>query len=70
MSAIKREKLHQLKRREEARFIAEHPKSAELYARAKHWLLGGVPMNWMNKWAGALPVFVAKAKGAHFTDVD
>jgi len=70
MSAIKREKLHQLKRREEARFIAEHPKSAELYARAKHWLLGGVPMNWMNKWAGAFPVFVAKAKGAHFTDVD
>jgi len=70
MSAIKREKLHQLKRREEARFIAEHPKSAELYARAKHSLLGGVPMNWMNKWAGAFPVFVAKAKGAHFTDVD
>ncbi|HEU0369930.1 MAG TPA: aspartate aminotransferase family protein [Candidatus Acidoferrum sp.] len=70
MSAIKREKLHQLKQREEARFIAEHPKSAELYARAKHSLLGGVPMNWMNKWAGAFPVFVAKAKGAHFTDVD
>ena len=70
MSAIKREKLHLLKQREEARFIAEHPKSAELYARAKHSLLGGVPMNWMNKWAGAFPVFVAKAKGAHFTDVD
>jgi glutamate-1-semialdehyde 2,1-aminomutase len=70
MSAIKREKLHQLKQREEARFIAEHPKSAELYARAKHSLLGGVPMNWMNKWAGAFPVFVAEAKGAHFLDVD
>jgi glutamate-1-semialdehyde 2,1-aminomutase len=70
MSAINREKLHQLKQREEARFIAEHPKSAELYARAKHSLLGGVPMNWMNKWAGAFPVFVGNAKGAHFTDVD
>ena len=70
MSAIKRDELHQLKQREEARFIADHPKSAELYARAKHSLLGGVPMNWMNKWAGAFPVFVAKAKGAHFTDVD
>jgi glutamate-1-semialdehyde 2,1-aminomutase len=70
MSAINREKLHQLKQREEARFIVEHPKSAELYARAKHSLLGGVPMNWMNKWAGRFPVFVAKAKGAHFTDVD
>jgi glutamate-1-semialdehyde 2,1-aminomutase len=29
-----------------------------------------VPMNWMKKWAGAFPVFVAKAKGAHFTCVD
>src|SRR5258708_34446299 len=27
-------------------------------------------MNWMKKWAGAFPVFVAYAKGAHFTDVD
>jgi glutamate-1-semialdehyde 2,1-aminomutase len=70
MSAIKREKLHQLKQREEARFIAEHPKSAELHARAKRSLLGGVPMNWMNKWAGAFPVFVTRAKGAHFTDAD
>ena len=70
MTTINREKLQQLKQREEKRFIAEHPKSAELYARAKHSLLGGVPMNWMNKWAGAFPVFVERAKGAHFTDVD
>lgn len=70
MNTIHREKLHQLKQREEQRFIHEHPKSAELYARAKRSLLGGVPMNWMNKWAGAFPVFVERAEGAHFTDVD
>jgi glutamate-1-semialdehyde 2,1-aminomutase len=70
MSAISRENLGKLRAREENRFIAEHPKSAELYRRAQHSLLGGVPMNWMNKWAGAFPVFVARAKGAHFTDVD
>ena len=70
MTTINREKLRQLKQREEKRFVAEHPKSAELYARAKHSLLGGVPMNWMNKWAGAFPVFVERAQGAHFTDVD
>src|SRR5690349_5315057 len=70
MSTISREKLHELKQREEKRFIAEHPRSAEMYARAKGSLLGGVPMNWMKKWAGAFPVFVARAKGAHFTDVD
>ena len=70
MNTISRERLHTLRQREEKGFIAEHPKSAELYTRAKNSLLGGVPMNWMKKWAGAFPVFVAKAKGAHFTDVD
>jgi glutamate-1-semialdehyde 2,1-aminomutase len=67
---IDRNKLDELRRREEARFVADHPHSAALYARAKQSLLGGVPMNWMNKWAGAFPLFVARAKGAHFTDVD
>ena len=70
MTIFNRDRLHQLKHREEQRFTADHPKSAELYARAKHSLLGGVPMNWMKKWAGGFPVFVAHAKGAHFTDVD
>jgi glutamate-1-semialdehyde 2,1-aminomutase len=70
MSKIDRSKLHELQIREEQKFIAEHPRSAEMYARAKKSLLGGVPMNWMRKWAGAFPVFVAHAKGAHFTDVD
>src|ERR1700731_1877751 len=70
MTAIDRAKLKQLHHREEARFLANHPKSAALYARAQSSLLGGVPMNWMKKWAGAFPVFVKSAKGAHFTDVD
>src|SRR5215467_10164145 len=70
MSEISRERLQELKQREERKFVAEHPRSAELYARARGSLLGGVPMNWMKKWAGAFPVFVARAKGAHFTDVD
>src|SRR6266478_4189496 len=70
MTAISREKLKQLSKREEQKFVAEHPKSAELYARARKSLLGGVPMNWMRKWAGAFPVFVERAKDAHFTDVD
>jgi glutamate-1-semialdehyde aminotransferase len=39
------------------------------YARAQKSLLGGVPMNWMKKWAGKFPVFVAEAHGAHFKDV-
>jgi glutamate-1-semialdehyde 2,1-aminomutase len=70
MTHIDRAKLHSLHQREEKRFVAEHPRSAELYLRAQASLLGGVPMNWMNKWAGAFPVFVKTASGAHFTDVD
>jgi glutamate-1-semialdehyde 2,1-aminomutase len=59
-----------LQGREAKRFIAEHPRSAVLFEKAKDSLLGGVPMNWMIKWPGAFPVFVQHAKGAHFTDVD
>jgi glutamate-1-semialdehyde 2,1-aminomutase len=70
MTTLDRAKLKKLLEREEKRFVAEHPCSAELYQRAQHSLLGGVPMNWMKKWAGAFPVFVKYAKGAHFTDVD
>ncbi len=70
MTIIDRTKLHSFHKREEQRFIAEHPRSAELYRRAQNSLLGGVPMNWMKKWAGAFPVFVKTADGAHFTDAD
>src|SRR3984893_15258674 len=70
MTTIDRKKLHALHQRESARFISDHPRSAALYQRAQSSLLGGVPMNWMKKWAGAFPIFVKSAKGAHFTDVD
>ena len=70
MLAINREKLQRLHSREEKQFLATHPHSAVLYDRAQHSLLGGVPMNWMKKWPGPFPVFVAHAHGAHFTCVD
>jgi glutamate-1-semialdehyde 2,1-aminomutase len=55
---------------EKRRFAADHPRSKALFERARASLLGGVPMNWMVKWAGDFPVFVEDANGAHFTDVD
>src|SRR6266704_2578186 len=70
MTAIDRTRLKQLHSHEESRFLADHPKSAALYQRAQSSLLGGDPINWMKKWAGAFPIFVKSAKGAHFTDVD
>jgi glutamate-1-semialdehyde 2,1-aminomutase len=55
---------------EQQRFAASHPRSRELFERAQGSLLGGVPMSWMGQWAGAFPIFVREAAGAHLTDVD
>jgi glutamate-1-semialdehyde 2,1-aminomutase len=65
-----RERLRGLLLAEEERFSEQHPRSKELFEQGKQSLLGGVPMPWMTEWAGAYPVFVAEASGAHFTDVD
>ncbi len=64
------ERLPALMRREEERFVASHPRSGELAARAHEHLLAGVPMHWMRKWAGGFPLFVAEATGSRFVDVD
>ena len=67
---VDRGRLADLMRRERERFLADHPRSAELFERGKANLLAGVPMPWMTEWAGPYPVFVAEADGARFTDVD
>jgi glutamate-1-semialdehyde 2,1-aminomutase len=70
MKAIDRPRLKSLMQREQTRYVNERPKSKALFERAEKSLLGGVPMNWMIKWAGAFPPFVREAQGAHFYDVD
>jgi len=70
MHELNRSRLESLLRQEEQKFHAEHPKSYEMYQRARKSLPGGVPMLWMIRWAGSFPVFVKEATGAHFTDVD
>ncbi len=67
---LDRAKLETLLAQEEKLFHKNHPKSFELYQRARKSLYGGVPMLWMIRWAGSFPVFVESAKGAHFKDVD
>ncbi|MBC7876551.1 MAG: aspartate aminotransferase family protein [Anaerolineales bacterium] len=69
-NSLDRSRLESLIKQEEQRFHKNHPKSYELYQRARKSLHGGVPMLWMIRWAGSFPVFVKEAKGAHFTDVD
>ena len=70
MRTLDRSRLPDLMAREERRFIADHPRSRALHERARLSLPGGVPMNWMAKWAGPFPVFVESAQGASFRDVD
>jgi glutamate-1-semialdehyde 2,1-aminomutase len=69
-SVIDRTRLRAALSQEELRFAAAHPRSRELFERARRSLLGGVPMNWMVRWPGAFPVFVREGKGPRFTDVD
>jgi glutamate-1-semialdehyde 2,1-aminomutase len=63
-------RLAELQAREEARFAETHPRSRELFERARETLFEGVPMHWMRKWPGGFPVFVREAQGARFVDVD
>lgn len=70
MTTISRSRLAALLAHEDGLFTQTHPRSRELFERAKASLLDGVPMNWMVRWASPFPVFVESASGAHFTDVD
>jgi glutamate-1-semialdehyde 2,1-aminomutase len=70
MIEIDRKRLEYLLGDEQKRFLQDHPRSYELYQRARKSLQGGVPMLWMIRWAGTFPIFVNEGKGAHFVDVD
>ena len=67
---IDRDRMATLMAREQDRFVARHSRSRELFERARGSLLGGVPMNWMTRWAGRFPVFVTEADGSRFRDAD
>ncbi len=67
---VDRSRLESLRAAEEDRFVRDHPRSAELAARAGHSLLAGVPMPWMTRWPGAFPVHLDHASGARLVDVD
>lgn len=70
LGTIDRKKLAAALAAESETFAAAHPRSRELFERAKAHLHDGVPMSWMTRWPGAFPLFVARASGARFTDVD
>jgi len=70
MKTIDRSRVAQLMDRERATFRQRHAQSSRLAEAARRSLLFGVPMNWMTRWPGDHPVFVDRADGARFYDVD
>jgi glutamate-1-semialdehyde 2,1-aminomutase len=67
---IDRTRLAELMKRERVAFRERHVRSGQLSQEARRSLLFGVPMNWMTRWPGDHPVYVERAEGAHFRDVD
>ena len=68
-TSVDRARLRQLLARETAASAERNPRSAAAYARAEH-LFGRVPMTWMNKSAGAFPLYLDGARGARVSDID
>ncbi len=62
--------LEQLLARERADFVATHPQSGLLAARANAHFVDGVPMHWMADWGTPHPLFVRRASGAELVDAD
>ncbi|MGH8433542.1 MAG: aspartate aminotransferase family protein [Pseudomonas sp.] len=69
-SGISESAVETLAARERDRFLEQNPKSIALAERARHSLFGGVPMHWMSDWSTPSPLFVSRAQGARFYDVD
>ena len=67
---IDRTRLAVLIERERATLAARTPRSRELAERANAHMIGGVPMQWMQIWAGQHALFFERAKGNRITDVD
>ncbi len=70
MTQIDRRRIAAVHKAESERFAREHPRSRELFERARGSLVSGVPMTWMAKWVGGHPVYAASAHGATIEDVD
>ena len=70
VTTIDRARLSELMERERACSGSAIRRSRALFEAGRGSLLWGVPMNWMVRWPGDHPVYVAEAHGARFTDVD
>lgn len=67
---VNRDKLSKAYARELETFRKIHPTSIKRFEEAKSCLLQGVPLNWMVRYAGGIPISVEDSKGVHLRDAD
>ena len=70
LTGIDTGRVRELEEVENARFVAERPRSMALQERARSSMPRGVPMSWMDDLYEHHPVWVSHGEGANFTDVD
>ena len=70
LTGIDPTRVQELEQAENARFVAERPRSMALQEQARRSMPRGVPMAWMDDLYEHPPVWVVEGEGAHFTDVD
>ena len=67
---ISRDRIKSIAQQEALAFLEARPQSARLAEQTEQHYLFGVPLHWMADWGTPVPLFVERAQGAHFTDVD
>ena len=70
LTGIDPARVRELEDVENARFVAERPRSMALQEQARRSMPRGVPMAWMDDLYEHPPVWVSHGDGASFTDVD
>jgi glutamate-1-semialdehyde 2,1-aminomutase len=70
LTGIDPARVRELAEVENARFVAERPRSMALHEQACRSMPRGVPMAWMDDLYEHPPVWVSHGEGASFTDVD
>jgi glutamate-1-semialdehyde 2,1-aminomutase len=67
-TAIDLARVRELEETENARFVAERPRSMALAERARRSMPRGVPVAWMDDFYDHPPAWVSHGKGSRFTD--
>jgi glutamate-1-semialdehyde 2,1-aminomutase len=70
LTGIDLARVQELQEVENARFVAERPRSMALLEQAHRSMPRGVPMAWMDDLYEHPPVWVSHGEGASFTDLD